>query len=169
MALIGRSNFLLYVHPSVPARTLTELIEYAPTNPDKLSCGSGSTIAFLAASQLARATDIKLVHVPYKGDAPAFQDLLAGRIEILFSPTASTLEHAKQARPRVVASLRRSSLCPRGSHCCGSGGANPLDRRDLGHIRPPSHAEERCCEAFPRAELDNARRSSTSTARAPGF
>ena len=112
VTLIGRSNFLLYVHPSVPAKTLGELITYARANPEKLSYGSGNIITILATSQLARATDIKLVHVPYKGDAQAIPDLLAGRVQVLFSSTVTALVHAKEGRLRVLAVLQRSSLAP---------------------------------------------------------
>jgi len=112
VTLIGRSNLLLYVHPSVPAKTLGELITYARANPEKLNYGSGNTIASLATFQLARATDIKLVHVPYKGDAQAIPDLLAGRVQVLLSSTVTALAHAQEGRLRVLAALQRSSLAP---------------------------------------------------------
>jgi tripartite-type tricarboxylate transporter receptor subunit TctC len=112
VTLIGRSNFLLYVHPSVPARTLAELIAYARAHPDVLSYGSGNTIAILATFQLARAADIRMVHVPYKGDAPVIVDLLAGRVQVLFSSTVNALAHAKEGRLRALAALQRSSLAP---------------------------------------------------------
>jgi len=112
VTLIGRSNFLLYVHPSVPAKTLDELITYARANPEKLSYGSGNLITILATSQLARATDIKLVHVPYKGDAQVIPDLLAGRVQVLFSSTVTALTHAKEGKLRALAALQRSSLAP---------------------------------------------------------
>lgn len=109
---IGQSNFFLYIHPSVPAKTLGELITYARANPEKLNYGSGNLAAILATSQFARAADIKLVHVPYKGDAPAILDLLAGRVQVLFSTTVTALTHAREGRLRVLAALQRSSLAP---------------------------------------------------------
>jgi tripartite-type tricarboxylate transporter receptor subunit TctC len=109
---LGRNTFFLFVHPSVPAKTLGELIAYARANPNKLSYGSGGTFQILLTAQLAKVADIKMVHVPYKGDPPAILDLLAGRIQVLFSVVTTTLAYAKEGRLRVLATLVRSSLAP---------------------------------------------------------
>lgn len=109
---LGRNTFFLFVHPSVPAKTLAELIAYARANPNKLSYGSGGTFQILLTAHLAEVADIKMVHVPYKGDPPAILDLLAGRIQVLFSVVTTTLAYAKEGRLRVLATLVRSSLAP---------------------------------------------------------
>ena len=109
---LGRNTFFLFVHPSVPAKTLGELIAYARANPNKLSYGSGGTFQILLTAHLAEVADIKMVHVPYKGDPAAILDLLAGRIQVLLSVVTTTLAYAKEGRLRVLATLVRSSLAP---------------------------------------------------------
>ena len=91
------------VHPSVPANTLKEFIEYARANPGKINFGSAglATITQLYGEMLNIEADIKMVHVPYKGSAPALQDLLGGQVQVQFDPV--TLPHIKAGRLKGLA------------------------------------------------------------------
>jgi tripartite-type tricarboxylate transporter receptor subunit TctC len=95
----------LMVHPSVPANSVQELISYAKANPDKLSYasqGNGST-AHLTAELFKQKTGTKLVHVPYKGDAPAMADLLAGHVNVMFGNVAQASGHMRSGKLKVLA------------------------------------------------------------------
>jgi len=95
----------LMVHPSVPANSVQELIAYAKANPDKLSYasqGNGST-AHLTAELFKQKTGTKLVHVPYKGDAPAVADLLAGHVNVMFGNVAQASGHLRSGKLKVLA------------------------------------------------------------------
>ncbi|MBI2318902.1 MAG: tripartite tricarboxylate transporter substrate binding protein, partial [Betaproteobacteria bacterium] len=89
VANIANSLFLLAVHPSIPARTLREFIEYAKANPGKLNYGSSGTgtISHLSAALLSRRAGLTMTHVPYKGSLPAVTDLVGGQIQVLFNVT----------------------------------------------------------------------------------
>ena len=95
----------LMVHPSVPVNSVQELIAYAKANPDKLSYasqGNGST-AHLTAELFKQKTGTKLVHVPYKGDAPAVADLLAGHVNVMFGNVAQASAHLRSGKLKVLA------------------------------------------------------------------
>jgi tripartite-type tricarboxylate transporter receptor subunit TctC len=70
IASLGRPVFFLYVHPSVPARSVEELVQYARANPGKIAYGTGNTTAIVATAQLKLLAGLDITHVPYKGDAP---------------------------------------------------------------------------------------------------
>lgn len=106
----------LMVHPSVPANTVQELIAFAKANPDKLSYasqGNGST-AHLTAELFKQKTGTKMVHVPYKGDAPAVADLLAGHVNVMFGNVAQASAHLRSGKLKVLAvtSAKRISSMP---------------------------------------------------------
>jgi tripartite-type tricarboxylate transporter receptor subunit TctC len=106
----------LMVHPSVPVNTVQELIQYAKTNPDKLSYasqGNGST-AHLTAELFKQKTGARMVHVPYKGDAPAMADLLAGHVQIMFGNVAQATAHLRSGKLKLLAvtSSKRQSQLP---------------------------------------------------------
>ena len=115
LSLIGHGTFLLFSHPSVPASNLHELIEYLRANPDKVNYATGNPIAIIATAQFMRATGTRMVQVPYKGEAPAIPDLVAGRVQLEFIATvAVALPHVNTRRLRVLAAMtdRRSPLAP---------------------------------------------------------
>ena len=104
--------FLLYVNPSVPVKTLGELIAYAKANPGKVnfySSGNGG-LPHLAGELLNMVADIKTVHVPYKGSAPGLNDLIGGHVQFGFDAVAIGLQHVKVGRLRAVATTGPTRL-----------------------------------------------------------
>ncbi len=107
---------ILVVHPSIPANTLAELIAYAKANPGKLSYASQGTGAsgHIAAELLKLHAGIDIVHVPYKGAAPAAQDLAAGHVSMMFDVVSLALPQIKAGRVRAlgVAAKQRVAVLP---------------------------------------------------------
>ena len=103
--LIARGPLLASVHPSVPAKTLRELIALAKARPDQIVYGTSGqgTIVHLANAQFLHMAGIKMVHVPYKGGGPALTDLIAGQIQLVFVTPQTGLPQAKAGRIRVLA------------------------------------------------------------------
>ena len=102
---ISRAPVIMAVNPSVPAKTVAEFIAYAKANPGKINMGSAGTGAtgHLAGELLQMMTGIKLVHVPYRGNAPALTDLIAGQVQLVFPSSASAIELVKTGRVRGLA------------------------------------------------------------------
>jgi tripartite-type tricarboxylate transporter receptor subunit TctC len=107
---------VLEVHPSVPAKTVAEFIAYAKANPGKISYASAGngTSAHLAAELFKAMTGVDLLHVPYRGSAPALTDLLAGQVQIMFDSMPSSIEHIRAGKLRALAvtSATRSEALP---------------------------------------------------------
>lgn len=108
--------YMVTVHPSVPAKSLQELIAHAKTNPGKLNYGSSGTFGLqhLSGEMLQTMTGTKLVHVPYKGGSAALADVLTGQIQMGFNTLISARPHMKSGRVRALAvtSRTRSSAAP---------------------------------------------------------
>ena len=105
ITVLATSPNVLVVHPSVPAKTFRELIDYAKANPGKLnfaSPGEGSG-AHLAGELLNIEAGIKTTHIPYKGMAPAVTDLLGGQVQVYFGTTASSIEYVRSGKLRALA------------------------------------------------------------------
>ncbi len=97
--------FLIYVHPKVPAKSLDELIAHVRANPGKInyySSGNGG-LPHLASELLNNIAGIKSIHVPYKGSAPGFNDLMGGQVQFGFDAVPIGLQHVKAGRVRAVA------------------------------------------------------------------
>jgi tripartite-type tricarboxylate transporter receptor subunit TctC len=107
---------VLVVNPSVPANSVKELIAYAKANPGKLTYGSAGTgtAHHLIGEQFNAQAGVNIVHVPYKGSAPAVADLIGGQVSIMYDTVASCLPHVKagKLRPLAVATAKRASALP---------------------------------------------------------
>ena len=105
---------VLVVNPSLPVTSVRELIAYAKAHPGQLNFGSGSTgsAGHLAGELFDAMAGVKMVHVPYKGAAPAMQDLIAGRVQLMFDNFASASAQIKAGRVRALAvtTAKRSEL-----------------------------------------------------------
>jgi tripartite-type tricarboxylate transporter receptor subunit TctC len=114
VGLIGSFTFFLFVTPSVPAKTLPDLIAYARANPGKLNYGTGNTSAIVASAQLKLLAGIDVTQVPYKGDAAVTTDMLGGSIQLAFMTPVPGLSHVKEGRLRLLTVLlpQRSALAP---------------------------------------------------------
>jgi tripartite-type tricarboxylate transporter receptor subunit TctC len=114
VAMVGGTPNVLIVHPSVPASTLKEFLDYARSNPGKLNYGSSGpgTLTHLAMEQFKLAANFFAVHIPYRGIGPAFTDLLGGQTQAMFPGLAAALPHirAHKVRPLAVTGTRRHPL-----------------------------------------------------------
>src|SRR5438552_8406533 len=116
VAGIIRFPNVVVVNPSLPIKTIPELIAYAKANPSKLnmaSSGNGSTI-HMSGELFKMVTGINMVHVPYRGGAPALTDLIAGQVHVMFDNIPTSAEHIKAGRLRglAVTSSTRSDVLP---------------------------------------------------------
>ena len=107
---------VVVVNPSLPIKTIPELIAYAKANPGKLnmaSSGNGSTI-HMSGELFKMLTGINMVHVPYRGGAPALTDLIAGQVHVMFDNVPTSAEHVKAGKLRglAVTSTARSEVLP---------------------------------------------------------
>jgi tripartite-type tricarboxylate transporter receptor subunit TctC len=111
---VGRYTFFIVLHPSVPARTLAELIGYARANPGKLNYATGNTTGIVSTAFFASQAKIDMVHVPYKGEPQAITDLVAGRVQLMFCSSSTSIAHIREGRLRALVTTlpKRSSLLP---------------------------------------------------------
>jgi tripartite-type tricarboxylate transporter receptor subunit TctC len=112
VAHVMRSPLLMMVHPSVPVRTVSEFIDYAKARPDMLSMGSGGSgsSGHVAGELFMMMTGVRLIHVPYRGEALAMADLIAGQAQIVFATTGSSLAFAKAGSARALAVAAQAPL-----------------------------------------------------------
>lgn len=105
VAQVAQAHFGLFAHPSLPVNTVPELIAYAKKNPEALSYATpgAGTGTHLAGEMLAHMAGIRMVHVPYKGSAPAQQDVIGGRVPLLFDILYSSMPFVKDNRLKVIA------------------------------------------------------------------
>ena len=116
VSLVFNLPLYLVVHPDLPVNNVRELIAYGRANPGKLSfasIGAGSTV-HLAGEMFKKMAGIEMVHVPYKGSAPALTDIIAGRVSLMFDGGASALPFVNAGKLRVLGSTdsRRSEQLP---------------------------------------------------------
>jgi tripartite-type tricarboxylate transporter receptor subunit TctC len=105
ITLIGVTPNVLVVNAAVPAKDVKEFIAYAKANPGKLNFGSGSTgsAGHLAGELFNERAGVQMAHIPYKGAAPAMQDLIGGQIQLMFDNMASSLPQVKAGKIRALA------------------------------------------------------------------
>ncbi len=116
VTLMTKAHIVLVVNPELPVQSVKELIAYAKSKPGGISwasAGNGST-SHLALELFKVETGVPATHVPYKGTPPALNDLLGGRVQVMFDGVITSLPHIKagKLRPIAVASLTRSPLLP---------------------------------------------------------
>ena len=116
ITLVGAQANVLVVHPSLPVKTLAELIAYAKANPGKITFASGGrgSSPHLAAELLKVMAGIDMVHVAYRGTGPALQDVVAGHVPMCFSSVSPVLGHIQNGTLRAlgVSTLQRTALLP---------------------------------------------------------
>jgi tripartite-type tricarboxylate transporter receptor subunit TctC len=116
IALVAAVPNVLVVNPAFPAKTVAELIAYAKANPGKVNFGSAGTggANHLSGELFKSMTGVDMVHIPYKGAAPALNDLLGGQIRVMFDSVPGVLQHIKAGKLRAlgVTSLTRSPALP---------------------------------------------------------
>ncbi len=101
----ARLAYLVVVNPSVPANTLAEFIAYTKANPGRINYGSAGqgTPQNIACELFKMMTGVNLVHVPYKGGAPAVADLISGHVQVIFAPLSESIQQVKAGKLRALA------------------------------------------------------------------
>ena len=114
LARVGSYIFMLVINPQIPAKTMPELIAYAKDNPGKLSYASGNTTGIVAGETLKRWAGLDILHVPYKSTPPAINDLLGGRVSMMFIDLTTGLPHVQSGTLRALAvtTKERTALLP---------------------------------------------------------
>ncbi|OWW19342.1 Bug family tripartite tricarboxylate transporter substrate binding protein [Noviherbaspirillum denitrificans] len=114
VGMVGRFGFGLFVHPSVPANTVAALTEQARAAPGKLTYATGALSEYLVTTDYMKRTGTDMMRVPYKGGAQAMPDVVAGRVQVFFTPLSLGLQQARAGQLRLLAVLQstRSPLAP---------------------------------------------------------
>jgi tripartite-type tricarboxylate transporter receptor subunit TctC len=105
VASVVRDAYVMVVHPSVPAKTLSEFIAYAKANPGRINMASAGTGAssHIAGELFKMMAGVDMVHVPYRGGGPALTDLIAGQVQVMFVSTIASIGHIRSGRLRTLA------------------------------------------------------------------
>ena len=111
---MGSYTLMLVTHPSIPVKSVKELIAHAKANPGKLTYASGNTSGVVAGATLGKWAGIDILHVPYKSAPPAVQDLLAGRVSMAFNDFTTAIPHVRVGTLNALAvtRIKRSALFP---------------------------------------------------------
>ncbi len=111
---VGSFTLMLVVNPSLPIHSVKELVAYAKANPGKLSFASGNTAGIVAGDTLSKWAGISMLHVPYKSTPPALEDIIAGRVSMMFADFTTAMPHvaAGTLRPLAITRIKRSALYP---------------------------------------------------------
>jgi tripartite-type tricarboxylate transporter receptor subunit TctC len=116
VATISRYTFVMVVHPSMPAKTVPEFIAYAKANPGKINMASAGIggASHVFGELFKMMTGVNIVHVPYRGQAPALADLLAGQVHVMFPSIVAPIEYIRAGRLRALAvtAATRSDALP---------------------------------------------------------
>jgi tripartite-type tricarboxylate transporter receptor subunit TctC len=105
VASVVRDAYVMVVHPSVPAKTLSEFIAYAKANPGRINMASAGTGAssHIAGELFKMMAGVDMVHVPYRGGGPALTNLIAGQVQVMFVSTIASIGYIKAGRLRTLA------------------------------------------------------------------
>jgi tripartite-type tricarboxylate transporter receptor subunit TctC len=111
---VGSFTLMLVVYPGLPIHSMKELVDYAKANPGKLSYASGNTAGVVGGKTLANYAGVDMLHVPYKSSPPAIEDVIAGRVSMMFADFTVAMPHvsAGQVRALAVTRIKRSALFP---------------------------------------------------------
>lgn len=111
---VGSFTLMLVVNTKLPIHSVKELVDYAKANPGKLTYASGNTAGIVGLETLKRWAEVSILHVPYKTTAPALEDIIAGRVSMMFADFTSAMPHvtAGTIRPLAISRIKRSSLYP---------------------------------------------------------
>jgi tripartite-type tricarboxylate transporter receptor subunit TctC len=111
---VGSFTLMLVVNPDLPIHSMKELVAYAKANPGKLSYASGNTAGVVGGKTLANYAGVDMLHVPYKSSPPAIEDVIAGRVSMMFADFTVAMPHvsANQVRALAVTRIKRSALFP---------------------------------------------------------
>ncbi len=102
ISFVGNYTFFIVVHPSVPAKSLAELIAHARANPGKLNYATGNTTAIVSSAMFATLAKIDMQHIPYKTEPPAITDILSGQIHLMFSSYSTVAPHLQAGKLRAL-------------------------------------------------------------------
>jgi tripartite-type tricarboxylate transporter receptor subunit TctC len=111
---VGSFTLMLVVDPRLPIHSVKDLADYAKANPGKLTYASGNTAGIVGMESVKRWAEISILHVPYKSTPPAIEDIIAGRVSMMFADFTTALPHVTSGtlRPLAVSRIKRSSLFP---------------------------------------------------------
>ncbi|MFZ3357886.1 MAG: tripartite tricarboxylate transporter substrate binding protein [Xanthobacteraceae bacterium] len=111
---VGSFTLMLVVNPKLPIHSVKELVDYAKAHPGELSFASGNTAGIVAGDTLASWAGISMLHVPYKSTPPALEDIIGGRVSMMFADFTTAMPHVKAGTLRALAvtRIKRSSLFP---------------------------------------------------------
>ncbi|MCZ8340426.1 MAG: tripartite tricarboxylate transporter substrate binding protein [Burkholderiaceae bacterium] len=111
---IGRYTFFIVVHPSVPAKTVAELVAFAKAKPGELNYATGNTTGIVSMALFNALGGVKMTHVPYKGEPQALTDLVSGRVQVMVVSSGTSLPHIREGRLRALATTldKRSPALP---------------------------------------------------------
>ena len=151
ISILASLPFVLIASPTSPASTLTELVAYAKANPNKVtyaSSGVGSA-PHLAAEMLAIAAGIRMVHIPYKGTAPAMIDLRAGHVDLMIDNLSNALAQFMDGKVKILGVGSEQRLARAAERTRDFGNPSRLHRRHLVCGRSSAkNAAGHCCEAL---------------------
>jgi len=111
---VGSFTLMLVINSKLPIHSLKELVAYAKANPGTLSFASGNTAGIVAGDTLSKWAGISMLHVPYKSTPPALEDIIGGRVSMMFADFTTAIPHVRAGTLRALAvtRIKRSSLFP---------------------------------------------------------
>ena len=111
---VGSFTLMLLVNPKLPVNSVKDFVAYAKAHPGTLSFASGNTAGIVAGKTLANFAGVEMLHVPYKSTPPAIEDVIAGRVSMMFADFTVAMPHvaAGQVRALAVTRIKRSTLFP---------------------------------------------------------
>jgi tripartite-type tricarboxylate transporter receptor subunit TctC len=150
VSLIGRFSYFLVTSNDFGPRTLKELVDFARAHPGSVNYATGNAMGIVATAQLMASEHIDMVHVPYKGEAPALPDLIANRVQVMFA-TGYIIPHVKDHKVRAVATVldQRGAALPE-IPTVGESGYPQISVRSWAGLFAPAHMPREVAERLSR-------------------